>query len=280
MNPYSELGVSSAASLEELKKAYRRAVLKYHPDSASGLGNPEKFNKVVQAYETLKRQKEKKFHTRRQNGPSSPGHAAKESNYFHVELDEVTAQMPVDQLIRFLDNTDNPHVRMIAIKALAMKKNALANSYLLNLLHHNDLETKCHIIRIMGEYKLHQVGSALFSWIAAKEPEVAFETVKSLELMNPANRIQIIKYLKDMDASFWSPILSPIRRIYQRIELGRRQMKALGGILLKNENISSEQLIIALMLQKKHQLLLGAVLTKLGYTSRAEIQHALLIQKG
>ena len=278
MNPYTELGVTTSASLEELKRAYRRAVLRYHPDSAAGGGNPEKFSAALRAYELLKSNHEQNHFSAHPTQHGSQNQQRR-ANHFQGELDDLTAQMPVEELIRYLENTDNPHVRMIAIKALALKKNSLAIRYLLNLLHHHNAETKCTIIRIMGESKLHQAGSALFSWLVDQEPEVAFETVKSLEVINPANRIQIVQYLKKEDASLWPPVLAPIRRLYQRLELGRKQMKALGGILLHNQNISTEQLQIALLLQKKHQLLLGTILTKLGYASLAEIQQALLIQK-
>lgn len=47
---YETLGVSSSASQDELKKAYRKASLKNHPDKG---GDPEKFKEVAQAYEVL-----------------------------------------------------------------------------------------------------------------------------------------------------------------------------------------------------------------------------------
>lgn len=53
-NFYDLLGVSETASAEEIKKAYRKLSLKYHPDKNNG--DPEcvtKFQKISEAYETL-----------------------------------------------------------------------------------------------------------------------------------------------------------------------------------------------------------------------------------
>ena len=57
------LEVDSNASLDEIKKAYRKMAKKYHPDKLRGQdpamikGAEEKFREVQKAYETLMRQK-------------------------------------------------------------------------------------------------------------------------------------------------------------------------------------------------------------------------------
>ncbi|CAH9134493.1 unnamed protein product [Cuscuta epithymum] len=47
---YDILGVSKNASVDEIKKAYRKAAIKNHPDKG---GDPEKFKELAQAYEVL-----------------------------------------------------------------------------------------------------------------------------------------------------------------------------------------------------------------------------------
>ncbi|XP_072959734.1 chaperone protein dnaJ A6-like [Typha angustifolia] len=47
---YEILGVSKSASQDELKKAYRKAAIKNHPDKG---GDPEKFKELAQAYDVL-----------------------------------------------------------------------------------------------------------------------------------------------------------------------------------------------------------------------------------
>lgn len=62
---YQMLDISSNASDEEIKKAYRRMAQKYHPDKVSHLGEDfkksanEKFQKINQAYKTIKDEREK-----------------------------------------------------------------------------------------------------------------------------------------------------------------------------------------------------------------------------
>ena len=59
-DPYKVLGLDSSATDEEIKKAYRRLAMKYHPDKVEGLGEEVKknaeaqFREINEAYETLK----------------------------------------------------------------------------------------------------------------------------------------------------------------------------------------------------------------------------------
>jgi molecular chaperone DnaJ len=50
---YAVLGVSENAPAEEVKKAYRRLAMKYHPDRSDAPGAAEKFKDINEAYQTL-----------------------------------------------------------------------------------------------------------------------------------------------------------------------------------------------------------------------------------
>ena len=52
---YEVLGVSKSASADEIKKAYRRLAMKYHPDrNKDDTGSDSKFKEAKEAYEVLR----------------------------------------------------------------------------------------------------------------------------------------------------------------------------------------------------------------------------------
>jgi DnaJ-class molecular chaperone len=62
---YKILGVTKSASGEEIKKAYRKLAMKYHPDHTKGdKSAEEKFKKISEAYAVLSdKEKRKEYDT-------------------------------------------------------------------------------------------------------------------------------------------------------------------------------------------------------------------------
>merc|ERR1711962_1904960 len=59
---YSILGVAKGASDDEIKKAYRKLALKYHPDKNQSPGAEEKFKEIGEAYDVLSDAKKKQIY--------------------------------------------------------------------------------------------------------------------------------------------------------------------------------------------------------------------------
>jgi molecular chaperone DnaJ len=61
---YDRLGVSRDASSEEIKKAYRKKAMEYHPDQSDDPEAEEKFKAVTEAYEVLRDPEKRKVYDR------------------------------------------------------------------------------------------------------------------------------------------------------------------------------------------------------------------------
>jgi len=88
-DPYEVLGISKDASLDEIKKAYRKLAKKYHPDNY--LNNPlsdlaeEKFKEINEAYEQLTNEAGYGYNSSYQGGKTqNSGEFAKIRNLINI----------------------------------------------------------------------------------------------------------------------------------------------------------------------------------------------------
>lgn len=81
---YKVLGIAKDATEDQIKKAYRKLALKYHPDKNKAADAEEKFKEVAEAYEVLSDEKKRKAYDMHgfgglnaganDGGPSCDGH--------------------------------------------------------------------------------------------------------------------------------------------------------------------------------------------------------------
>jgi hypothetical protein len=144
-DPYSVLNLSPGASAEDIRRAYRRLALLYHPDLNPGDENvKERFRRVQEAYRTLRGRREGvpyragtmtvsgertrtspllaglRYDSRR--GESADGSENKENNVdFYRPTDREMDEMSVADLLIRLENDRNHFVRAAAMQALSRR---------------------------------------------------------------------------------------------------------------------------------------------------------------
>lgn len=92
---YKSLGVSKTATDKEIKKAFRKLALKYHPDKNKEKGAEDKFREIAEAYEVLSDPAKKKDYDRMGDGNFQRKTNFKPGN-FHFDFDDLFKGFDMD----------------------------------------------------------------------------------------------------------------------------------------------------------------------------------------
>ncbi|RLD66400.1 MAG: J domain-containing protein [Bacteroidetes bacterium] len=106
-NYYNILGVKNTASQTDIKKAYRKLALKYHPDkNEDKVKSKEKFIKIKEAYEVLKdTDKRQKFDNLIKQAKQTYNNTTTQQNYYKSDYTKYKEDLYRDVYAR--DETDS-----------------------------------------------------------------------------------------------------------------------------------------------------------------------------
>ena len=275
MDAMQVLKVPRNADFLQIKQAYRQAALRYHPDSALGSSNAEKFQKVTEAFQYLR----KAF-----DAPSSrKNHSNPDffANHERNKEEEATqaVELSLEELINCVEFSPDEHVRQVALETIASRRECLGFQYLQGLLSRNGFEAKMEVIRALGQPDLEPAREMLLPLVGCQDLMVSAAAIRSLERICLSNRTKIIESLNRELSGGKRFFLNTFQKIKNFLIGNPPSQGKLGDLLIRTRQLSRDQLELALLLQKRFPLLLGQILRHLGYLSIPELQHAVSIQK-
>ena len=305
-NLYFELGVKPGVSPKQLKQAYRQSVMRYHPDTAAGKGNAEKFRQVTEAYQLLQkmnayeaassskktvsrtsnlRQKFSSvfFNKRRQENqtekPWWDNIDVPQGKNEKIKVNRQTTNLSLEELINCVELSANQYVRQVALEAIAAKRDEGGVKYLLHLLQNSENSSLNQVIQALGKCGFQGVNKYLLAYVTDPDIEISTSSIKALECLNSANRSLVVEILRKINPTWQNSLLQPLSKLKNKVFSVASSKRKLGDLLLRERKLTEEQLEIALLMQKRFPLLLGQILRYLDYVSIPEIQNSIASQK-
>lgn len=180
MNYYELLGVTPYVTEQQLKKAYKLAVRKYHPDITHSKKTEEMFKKILEAYGVLRdpvcrmkydREMKERVAQLHEKESQKPVDFLKEMayrvkyNFAKFNHNPQTLKEKVDRVLLKMDDgelkekmllSNNLYVQLNAAKALRLKNKQHSVNALLSGLFSGNEELMIHILALISGLKLKQ----------------------------------------------------------------------------------------------------------------------------
>jgi hypothetical protein len=208
---YLILKVTPGTDFPAVKKAYRKAVQRYHPDANGGVGNPEMFKLVVKAYREIQEHHRAmgikpavkkpfpaieyvgsflaKFGFSATQAASSDAsrepvmRARRRKLYKSADVDPFLANLDFDELTLRLAASDNDMVKKLAARALAVAYRVDAIPVLATELLGASQELAEEIIFSLGLVDHRYSAEVLERYVRNKNVKVATSAVNALRNM-------------------------------------------------------------------------------------------------
>jgi hypothetical protein len=133
------LGVDEHADIREIQSAYRKLVLKYHPDVNRAAYSAERFRQIVEAYGSLLELVEKNDSTEWEDLKG------------RIKIDPVVRSISLSELEKRLKYSSSAKMRVNAAIALYVKLGTDSKNLLFTVLKDGDEEVQLTAVHLLGE---------------------------------------------------------------------------------------------------------------------------------
>lgn len=221
---FEVLNVKPGSDLSEVKRAYRKAVQKYHPDSNGGIGNPYKFKEVVKAYKTIQNhykvlgikpaQPHSVFSFKifgalfKKSKPVTAQVLRKKRLYDRTYVDPVLMNLTLAELALRLTESDNDFVRKQGARAMAIVYGAEAVPVLHKTLLNAHFDLAEEIIFSLGLIDHYESANVLEKYMRHNNVKIACTAVNALANINRHYSRKPLKRIEREGRSFLQRIRS------------------------------------------------------------------------
>ena len=191
MDALKVLKVSRNADFQQIKQAYRRAALRYHPDSALGSSDPEQFRKVAEAFQYLRKAYDSSHP--QMNCSTADSFSGNEKN---TDSDVSNAvELSLEELINCVEFSSDRHIRQVALETIASHRECMGFQYLQALLSRNGFDSRKDVIQALGQPGLEPAREMLIPLVGCQDLETSAAAIRSLERICLSNRTKVIDNL-------------------------------------------------------------------------------------